>query len=164
MPTTMDDLGAMYATERHAMVRFLVSRLDQGAEDALQDGMVLAIQNLDRFNGLAKLSTWCNVIAARKGSDSREREAKRPVREARGAIAERVDYPCGLELAELEHIVARTLQMMNPRWQAALAGVMAGRTAAEIAAANGWSLQCVRNYLHLARERMRESLIKAGVL
>lgn len=161
---TAADLGATYAAERHKMVRFLMSRFGSDAEDALHDGVVKAIQRLHTYDGNAAISTWLTVIAKNKGRDAERREARQPDKEVRGAIPESRVADDLLQLAELEAGVQTAVQLLHPHWRTVLVEVMDGRTCGDVAAENGWTLQVTRNYLHLARVRMRELLTKFGVM
>lgn len=157
-------LGPVCEAERHKMVRFLRGRYGEDAEDALHDGLVNAISRQALFDGSSKLSTWIMRIAINKGVDTLRRESQRPDKEKRAARRELVSLSCDLEMTELEAGVESALNALLPHWRVVLIEAMKGRPAADIASENGWTLQATRNYLHLARVRMRESLIEAGLI
>ena len=79
----------MNTTEFHASLKLIRPRLvrfarlqmrnDAAAEDAVQDAMLAAVENISRFEGSAAVATWLFAILKNKIIDEFRRRARQPV-------------------------------------------------------------------------------------
>jgi RNA polymerase sigma-70 factor (ECF subfamily) len=125
------------------------------AEDALQECLLAVWQNLARFRGEARLSTWLYRIASNAaiGVVRRRREFATEIEETadpRSGIAERV--------ADQDQ-VQRALRLIPEDFRVALVLREYGDfTYEEIAAHQGILVQTVKSRLNRARAALREAL------
>ena len=79
----------MNTTEFHASLKLIRPRLirfarlqmrnDAAAEDAVQEAMLAAVENISRFEGSAAVATWLFAILKNKIIDEFRRRARQPV-------------------------------------------------------------------------------------
>lgn len=75
------ELHASLTQLRPRLLRFarLQLRNDAAAEDAVQDAMLAAVENIARFEGTATVATWLFAILKNKIIDEFRRRARQPV-------------------------------------------------------------------------------------
>lgn len=78
---TPDELSRQLVDLRPRLVRFarLQLREDAAAEDAVQDALLAAAQNADRFEGASAAATWVFAILRNKLVDEFRRRGRDPV-------------------------------------------------------------------------------------
>lgn len=131
------------------------------AEDALQNALTSAWQNLSKFRGDAKFTTWIHRIAAnaalaiiRKRRETPDEDVDTNLASSAPAIDERV--------AVVEAVQAALAQLPENFREAIVLREYAELTYADIAAHQGIPVQTVKSRINRARTQLRESL--AGVV
>lgn len=127
------------------------------AEDALQNALTSAWQNLDKFRGDAQFTTWVHRIAAnaalaviRKRREMPDEDVKTNLPSATPAIDERV--------AVVEAVQSALATLPVAFREAIVLREYAELTYADIAAHQGVPVQTVKSRISRARSQLRESL------
>lgn len=127
----------------------------QDAEDALQDCLLAAWRNLDRFRGDAAVGTWLYRIAANAAVGVVRRR-----REVVGEVPDRPDpAPAAEDVLVLRDEVEAALRLVPLDFRVALVLREYGDlTYDEIAAHQGVGVQTVKSRLNRARSSVRAAL------
>ena len=127
------------------------------AEDALQNALTAAWQNLDKFRGDAKFSTWIHRIAAnaalaviRKRRDMPDENIDTNLASSAPRIDERV--------AVVEAVQSALTKLPEAFREAIVLREYAELTYADIAAHQGVPVQTVKSRINRARTQLREIL------
>jgi RNA polymerase sigma-70 factor (ECF subfamily) len=152
-----------------------ILRSDDEAQDALQDAFISAFQNIERFEGTARLSTWLhritvNAALMRLRSSKRRREDSmdellpafaedghhlRPVAPFRGEAEDEIAS------AELSAIVRAAIDELPDSYRVVvMLRDVEGLDTAETAAALGIGPDATKMRLHRARQALRTLLEK----
>ncbi|TCN52671.1 RNA polymerase sigma-70 factor (ECF subfamily) [Rhodococcus sp. SMB37] len=129
------------------------------AEDALQDALTAAWQNLDKFRGTAKFSTWLHRIAANA--------ALATVRRRREVMVDEIDLGASSEPTVADRVVdvdavRRALADLPDEYRTAVVlREYAQLSYAEIAEHQGIPVQTVKSRINRARTRLVEALAPA---
>jgi len=150
-----------------------ILRSEDGAQDAVQDGLLSAFQNLDRFEGSARLSTWLHRIvvnAALMRLRSRRRRREDSIEELLPAFAEdghhlhpvqgfRGEAEDEIASGELAAIVRAAIDELPDSYRIVLMlRDVEGLDTAETAAALGIGPDATKMRLHRARQALRTLL------
>ena len=146
----------------------------EDAEDALQDALLNAYCNLQRFRGNSRFYTWMSRIALNQALMSlRRRRRTRQVTfsslesaQPEGAAKLEIE-DCGLSPedlfanGELEHVLNRALRRLGPRLSSVfILRNVYGFSAMELTRMLGLSAPAVKSRLLRARTRLRKRLSK----
>jgi RNA polymerase sigma-70 factor (ECF subfamily) len=144
---------------------------DQDAEDLVQDVFVTLVKVLPTFSYDRQHSfrRWLRTVTLNRWRDGRKSQAHRPAA-AGGALPEVAGADALEALWEAEyqqHLVSRALRLMQAdfdetTWRACWEVVVAGRSAAEVAAEFGLTVGAVHARKFRVLDRLREEL--AGML
>ncbi len=130
------------------------------AEDALQDALTAAWQNLDKFRSDAAFSTWLYRIAANAALAVVRKRRDQPTEFAELAWV----TPDGTDAIDNADRIQRALADIPADFRAALVLREYGDMSyAEIAEAQGIGIQTVKSRLNRARAAVAERLIADGV-
>jgi len=135
------------------------------AEDLTQDTFLSAYQHMGTFDGQAE-KAWLCRIASNKCTDYLRAAARRTVpveeEELQSAAGVAKEEPLGLVLnRELLAELKTACEALNPPYrEIALAHYVEGKTAGEIAAKQGASLNTVKTRIYRAREMLKKSIGK----
>jgi|SRR5262245_23198068 len=150
-----------------------ILRSEDEAQDAVQDGLLSAFQNLDRFEGNARLSTWLHRIvvnAALMRLRSKKRRREDSIEELLPAFAEDGHHLSPVETfrgeaedeiasAELSAIVRAAIDELPESYRTVLIlRDVEGLDTAEAAAALGIGPDATKMRLHRARQALRTLL------
>jgi len=150
-----------------------ILRSDDDAQDAVQDGLLSAFQNLDRFEGNARLSTWLHRIvvnAALMRLRSKKRRREDSIEELLPGFAEdghhlspvqsfRGEAEDEIASAELSAIVRAAIDELPDSYRIVLMlRDVEGLDTAETAAALGIGPDATKMRLHRARQALRSLL------
>lgn len=130
------------------------------AEDALQDALTAAWQNLDKFRGTAKFSTWLHRIAANA--------ALAVVRRRREEVVDEIDLGSDTDPSIADRVVdvdavRRALSDLPEDFRAAVVlREYAQMSYAEIAEHQGIPVQTVKSRINRGRARLVEILAPTG--
>jgi RNA polymerase sigma-70 factor (ECF subfamily) len=172
MPTSTDELSLVRAAaagdaqaftslvephrQRTWAVCYRITGHREDAEDALQDALTAAWQNLARFRGDAQFGTWLHRIAANAALKLVQRRREAPV-EAVDDIAD-AETPFSSTLAERDAL-QRVLTLLPPDFRTALVlREYADMSYADIAAYQGVGIQTVKSRLNRARHAVHDLL------
>lgn len=145
------ELVSRYRTRTWAVCLQITGNRDD-AEDALQDALTAAWQNLDRFRGAARFSTWLHRIAANA--------ALATVRRRREVVVDEIDLgehsaPTVADRVVDVDAVRRALAELPDEYRAAIVlREYADLSYAEIADHLGIPVQTVRSRINRARTRL----------
>lgn len=135
------------------------------AEDLTQETFLSAYQHMGTFDGQAE-KAWICRIASNKCTDYLRAAARRTVpveeEELQSAAGVAKEEPLGLVLnRELLAELKTACEALNPPYrEIALAHYVEGKTAGEIAAKQGASLNTVKTRIYRAREMLKKSIGK----
>lgn len=152
------DLVSRYRTRTWAVCLQITGNRDD-AEDALQDALTAAWQNIDRFRGTARFSTWLHRIAANA--------ALATVRRRREVAVDEIDLGAHSGPSVAERVVdvdavRQALAALPEEYRAAVVlREYADLSYAEIAEHLGIPVQTVRSRINRARTRLVSSLTAA---
>jgi RNA polymerase sigma-70 factor, ECF subfamily len=165
----LDTLFARYTRPLYQTALRLLGN-PEDAEDALQDGMLSAVRNLERFEGRSKFSTWLTRIvinaALMRLRSARARPAVSLDQDDPGqrdlTLAGRLPDPapdpeetCARE--EQSEILRQSLKALPPRLRSAVwLRDVEGLSTAEAARALGLSEGTLKSQLHRARGKLGE--------
>jgi RNA polymerase sigma-70 factor (ECF subfamily) len=150
-----------------------ILRSEEEAQDAVQDALFSAFQNLDGFEGGARLSTWLHRItvnAALMRVRSKKRRREDPIEELMPAFAEDGHYLAPVQgfrgeaedeiaSAELAAIVRKAIDELPDGYRLVLVlRDVEGLDTAETAAALGIGPDATKMRLHRARQALRTLL------
>lgn len=150
-----------------------ILRSEEEAQDAVQDALLSAFQNLDRFEGGARLSTWLHRItvnAALMRLRSKKRRREDSIEELLPAFAEDGHHlhPVGepraaaedeIASAEIAAIVRAAIDELPDGYRVVLVlRDVEGLDTAETAAALGIGPDAAKMRLHRARQALRTLL------
>jgi RNA polymerase sigma-70 factor (ECF subfamily) len=137
-------------------VCFRITGHRQDAEDALQDTLIAAWQNVGRFRGEARLGTWLHRIAANAALRVAQRR-REELRDSVGDVAGE-ETPFTTTLAE-RGALQQALDRLPPDFRTALVlREYADMTYADIAAHQGVGIQTVKSRLNRARRAVHALL------
>ncbi len=152
-----------------------ILRCEEEAQDAVQDALFSAFQNLDGFEGGARLSTWLHRItvnAALMRVRSKKRRREDPIEELLPGFAEdghhqakvqgfRGEAEDEIASAELAAIVRKAIDALPDSYRIVLVlRDVEGLDTAETAAALGIGADATKMRLHRARQALRTLLEK----
>lgn len=162
----LDELFRRYRAVAYRVAYRLLGR-EADALDAVQDGFVKALTNLDRFRGHSSFKTWLLRIVSNASLDlgrQRKRDGwndRPPVQ----ATSDRVgpdDHPppdAGLERADLRRVIEAALaQLPAPQRQTFVLHVDGEMSYREVAEALGISIGTVMSRLFYARQKLKTLL------
>ena len=131
------------------------------AEDALQDCLLAAWRNLDRFRGESAIGTWLYRIAANAAVGVVRRR-----RELAGEVPDRADPSPGADdVLAMRDEVEAALRLVPTDFRVALVLREYGDLSyEEIAAHQGVGVQTVKSRLNRARSSMRATLTSGATL
>lgn len=154
-------------------------RSEEAARDAVQEAFVKAYRALPRFQGRSRFYTWLYRMVVNQCLDARRRERSDrhvPFEEAGGPHGEGPEAPspevhgrpqgpaAGAMRKELrERIAAAVEALPESARETFLLREVDGLSYAEIARSQGIPKGTVMSRLHNARQRLRETLLAAGV-
>lgn len=136
------------------------------AEDAFQEAMLGALQNMDRYDGRVALRSWVYAILRNKIADAMRKRGRdftvssedpeERLFDARGHWRESYEFQPFDENAELLEIVEGCMETLPLNQREALAlRAVEGLSSAEAAQAMGISNTNLRQVLHRARQNVR---------
>jgi RNA polymerase sigma-70 factor, ECF subfamily len=156
---------------RHRSIAYRVAYRLLGHEadalDAVQDGFVNAIRNLDRFARRSSFKTWLLRIVSNAALDLgrvRNRRVGRYVADGHEAFLELTDARADsadhrLEQSDLRQILDQALaELPEPQRQAFVLHADGGLSYQEVADALGIAIGTVMSRLFYARQRLKTSL------
>lgn len=153
------ELAGRYRTRTWA-VCLQITGNPHDAEDALQDALTAAWQNIGKFRGTARFSTWLHRIAANA--------ALATVRRRRDIAVDEIDLGAHTDSPVAERVVdvdavRRALADLPEDYRAAVVlREFAQLSYAEIAEHQAIPVQTVKSRINRARTRLLETLAPAG--
>lgn len=161
----LDELFRRYRGPAYRVAYRLLGH-DSDALDAVQDGFVKALKNLDRFRGNCSFKTWLLRIVCNAALDQGRRRRRSEARTAATPFAEEsaptVDGPppaSNLERADLRRLLDRALgQLPDVQRQTFVLHADGGLSYREVADALGISIGTVMSRVFYARQRLRAYL------
>jgi RNA polymerase sigma-70 factor (ECF subfamily) len=155
----------------HCLVR-RITRNHEDAEDAVQDAVVKAYENLSQFQRRARFSTWISRIAINEGLMKLRRrklaeprpaedafELQGPGRRAHAADHQGVNPEALYARREIGNLMLQAAESLMPRYHAVFyLTQVKGCTNEEAAEILALSLPTVKSRLHRARKQLREKL------
>jgi RNA polymerase sigma-70 factor, ECF subfamily len=173
-PEALDALFARYARPLYQTALRLLGN-PEDAEDALQEGMLSAVRNLNRFEGRSKFSTWLTRIVINAALMHLRKQRTRPTISLEQEDAEQRDLTLGSRIPDLRpgpeegyarqerfEIFAHSLKSLPPALRSAVwLRDVEGLSTAEAARALGLSEGTVKSQLHRARSKV-SSLVHPG--
>lgn len=129
------------------------------AEDALQNALTAAWQNLHKFNGTAKFSTWAHRIAT--NAALMLVRSRREVADDDDALQDVADLSPALDsVIATQSVVGQALEKLQPDFREAIVLREYGDlTYQQIAEFQGVPVQTVRSRINRARKKLREELV-----
>lgn len=158
--TAFDEIVAVHQEQMVRLVHRLLDAPDE-VEDVVQEVFLSALQNLKRFRGESKLSTWLTRIALNKCRSHRRRRLLRlrrlfPVARAASASAEEDPR---VESSEIHQQLRRAVHRLSARYrEPIILRYFEGLSVPEISQALGISTGNVEVRLSRARGKLREML------
>lgn len=142
-----------------------ILKCEEEARDAVQDGYLMALRNLDRFQGASAFGTWLYRIVVNAAlMRLRKRKRRRELTLAcllPDALPD-TETPCAaasLERRELETLVEERIRDLPDDYREVLEiRILEGRDTNATAARLGITPQAVKTRLHRARGALRELL------
>ena len=162
----LDDLFRRYRTVAYRVAYRLLGR-EADALDAVQDGFVKVLTNLDRFRGQSSFKTWLLRIVSNAALDlgrQRKREGRIPQSPAsdspeRYGAAEQAPPDTELARADLrERIDAALMKLPESQRQTFVLHVDGGLSYRQVADALGISIGTVMSRLFYARQKLKTLL------
>ena len=158
-------------TERLRRLAFGVLRNKEDAEDALQDALLSAYRNLDKFQARSRFSTWLGRIVINSALMARRKKGLRPESSLdeildsnpgflRGRIEDSRNSPeRACAQTELRALIDEGIQRLPPRLQAAFrVCTLAGLSTAESTALLGVHHSTLKARVFRARHQVVKSL------
>lgn len=138
-------------------VALRVSGNKHDAEDALQNALIAAWQNIERFDGKAKFTTWAHRIVTNAALQIHRR--RRDTVDADAGIDEQSrDAPIDQTIAD-RSAVGQALATLSPEFREAIVlREYGGLSYQEIAEEQGVGIQTVKSRINRARSKLREQL------
>jgi RNA polymerase sigma-70 factor, ECF subfamily len=147
----------------------------EDAEDALQEGMLSAVRNLNRFEGRSKFSTWLTRIVINAALMHLRKQRTQPTISLEQEDPEQRDLTLGSRIPDRRpgpeegyarkerfEILAHSLESLPPALRSAVwLRDVQGLSTAEAAHALGLSEGTVKSQLHRARNKL-SSLVQPG--
>ena len=170
-----DELFRRHLDTLYEFVFYRVGRDRTAAEDVVQDTLLVAFEKLADFDGRSSLHTWLcgiakNKIRARRrkrspvGMDDLLAQADPEIESLLARIETEPLPDAALEAQETRELVGATLSSLPPDYRRALIEkYVEGRSAPEMARAEGRGVKAVESTLHRARcafARVFELLLK----
>ncbi|MGH3713011.1 MAG: sigma-70 family RNA polymerase sigma factor [Micromonosporaceae bacterium] len=158
-PTGLSQLYDRYAARLYA---FCVTVLrDRGtAQDVVQDVLIIAYQRVGQLRDPQRLRSWLYAVA--RNECLRQLRSARPAVELEAAgdvAAELPDPAVGVHSRELQRLVWRAAEGLNPRERAAIElSVRHGLSGRELADALGVTVNHAQTLLARAREQLERGL------
>lgn len=143
-------------------------------EDLTQVAVVHVLQNLDRFEGRSKFTTWAYAVAVRAAFSELRRSvygggaavrAEALTDAGAGALASPDEAPTRrAEKDEIVEVMHRVIEgELTERQRTAILGELSGRPRDELVAELGTNANAFHKLVHDARKRLREGLLAAGI-
>ena len=157
---SFDQIVAAHQQRIARLVYRLLGNADE-VQDVVQEVFLSVLQNLKRFRGESKLSTWLTAIALNKCRSHRRRRLLRPrslLRLARNLVAPRDQVPPS-EAAEIHQELRRAVQQLSSKYREPIVlRYFEEMSASEIGQVLGVSLNGVEVRLTRARRKLRKML------
>jgi len=166
------DWDGLYARHAPGLYRRVLGivRNPEDAEDALQEGLLLAFRNLPRFEGRSGISSWLTRIvinaALMRLRSRRTHEAASLDEPLKGTAVPAVDWIVDSNpnpeqlclMAELRRVLDRSIGGLNPDMQTAVSlRYMQGLSTRQAARSCGISENTLKSRLRRARLRLARS-------
>ncbi|MCQ4627803.1 sigma-70 family RNA polymerase sigma factor [Corynebacterium sp. CCUG 65737] len=150
------------ANRRMWAVAMSVTGNQHDAEDAMQNAMISAWKNIERFKPEARFSTWLYRITSNAALDIMRKKRELPDDEAG---AEEADSAAPIQQRVTTTMVVReALESLDPDFKEVLVlREYASLSYDEIAAHQGIPVATVKSRLNRARGRLKEALVARGV-
>ncbi|MCT1449861.1 RNA polymerase sigma factor [Corynebacterium sp. p3-SID1194] len=150
------------AKRRMWAVAMSVTGNSHDAEDAMQNAMISAWKNIDRFQPQARFSTWMYRITSnaalellRKRRDIPDDDAGADTPDASAPIQQRITTTM---------VVREALETLDPDFKEVLVlREYGGLTYDELAAQQGIPVATVKSRLNRARRKLKDALVAQGI-